>query len=56
MRAGQRAGMIENVRNTPTPREGPDMYEEEYRRKLTTAEEAVKVVKPGDWVDRKSVV
>ena len=27
------------------------MYEEEYRRKLTTAEEAVKVVKPGDWVD-----
>ena len=26
-------------------------YQEEYRQKLTTAEEAVKVVKSGDWVD-----
>ena len=26
-------------------------YQDEYRQKLTTAEEAVKVVKSGDWVD-----
>ena len=26
-------------------------YQEEYKQKLTTAEEAVKVVKSGDWVD-----
>ena len=26
-------------------------YQEEYQKKLTTAEEAVKVVKSGDWVD-----
>ena len=26
-------------------------YQEEYRQKLTSAAEAVKVVKPGDWVD-----
>ena len=26
-------------------------YEEEYRRKLKTAEEAVKVIQSGDWVD-----
>lgn len=26
-------------------------YEEEYKQKLTTADEAVKVVKSGDWVD-----
>ena len=26
-------------------------FAEEYRSKLTTAEEAVKVVKSGDWVD-----
>ncbi len=26
-------------------------YQEEYRQKLTTADEAVKVVKSGDWVD-----
>lgn len=26
-------------------------YREEYRRKLVSADEAVKVVKPGDWVD-----
>ena len=26
-------------------------YQELYQQKLTTAEEAVKVVKSGDWVD-----
>ena len=26
-------------------------YQEEYKQKLKTAEEAVKVVKSGDWVD-----
>lgn len=26
-------------------------YQAEYQKKLTTAEEAVKVVKSGDWVD-----
>jgi acyl-CoA hydrolase len=26
-------------------------FESEYQRKLTTAEEAVKVVKSGDWID-----
>ena len=26
-------------------------YQEEYRQKLTTADEAVKAVKSGDWVD-----
>ena len=26
-------------------------YQEMYRQKLTTADEAVKVIKSGDWVD-----
>ncbi len=26
-------------------------FESEYQKKLTTAEEAVKVVKSGDWID-----
>ena len=26
-------------------------FQEEYQKKLTTAEEAVKVIKSGDWVD-----
>jgi len=26
-------------------------FKEEYKRKLVTAEEAVRVVKSGDWVD-----
>ena len=26
-------------------------YQEEYQQKLTSASEAVKAVKPGDWVD-----
>ena len=26
-------------------------YEQEYQNKLTTAEEAVKIVKSGDWID-----
>ena len=26
-------------------------YKEMYRQKLTTADEAVKVIKSGDWVD-----
>ena len=26
-------------------------YQDEYKQKLTTADEAVKVVKSGDWLD-----
>ena len=29
-------------------------YEKEYAKKLTTPEEAVKIVKSGDWVVRQS--
>ena len=31
-------------------------YQAMYQQKLTTAAQAVKAVKSGDWVDRKSVV